>query len=275
MDRLLMELTNLRDYYSNLLMLRQNERAKIEGGYITIENRAGRTFFYENHGSKRKGITKDKPRVAQLSRANYLDLEIKGLSSALSKLNRILEGLRGDRGDARERFDKRFSGAGDVRTKAILTPLQLRSAGRQSQNSFMPESLNVTTKSGIMVRSLSEQTWADMYHELGIPFRYEMKIKVDVTGMGQIPGAYHEGGRFYKDYYPDFTLFLADNSIIIHEHLGLINDENYIYKAGERIIAYTDSGLITPDRLLLTFPDDVRNPERFRRLLKKKVQPYV
>lgn len=71
------------------------------------------------------------------------------------------------------------------------------------------------TNRGERVRSKSEKIIADRLNFLGIPYRYEAPIKLNVNG-------------HFKIFYPDFTI-LNPNTCkeIILEHFGMIDNDEY------------------------------------------------
>lgn len=171
---------------------------------------------------------------------------------------------------------KRFGESGLELRNGIWTPKQIAMNEMQSQNTKNPERLTVFTRDGIYTRSYSERDWGNIYHELWIPYQYEKRFLLDVTDLGDIQrGVTVRNGRLYKYYYPDFVLIMADGSFFIHEHLGLIDKKEYRDAVGERICAFQANNIVPPDRFLITTPDDVRDPRRFRQLLINKVCPLV
>ncbi len=125
------------------------------------------------------------------------------------------------------------------------------------------------------MRSMQETNLDNIFDEYGLPVRYEMAFKVDVTGMKGVKGAFNEGGRLYKIYYPDFTILLPDGSYVIWEHLGRIDLEIYRNHLGEKMAAYLSSGAISQDRLILTFPADVSNPAIIHKIIQEKILPLL
>ena len=108
-------------------------------------------------------------------------------------------------------------------------------------SSYKPEEKIYTTKRGEMVRSKSEMMIADMYCELGIPYRYECEL-------------YLRGGGCK---YPDFTLLNRKaRKVIYHEHFGKMDDEKYRKKNLRKLEVYRRSGVFVGKNLILTFEED-------------------
>lgn len=94
------------------------------------------------------------------------------------------------------------------------------------------------TKKDEMVRSKSEVLLADMYYELGIPYRYEAALQLS-NG---------------KKKYPDFTLLnVKTREVIYHEHLGLLDDEEYRKSNLVKFDEYRRSGIYFGKNLIITY----------------------
>lgn len=275
MNTELMRLKEMQKRCKVMVKRLRSERSKIPCGSINLSPRDSNTFFYERNGSTRKGITRDPERVIELARAKYLELTIREYEEYLEIIRKAIASCESGAKDPEEYILKRFEGTSLDLRRVLWTPQQFQANSMQSQNRYMPEHLNKKTNNGKLVRSFSEQIFGNLYEELMIPYWYEKKWTIDVTEMGDIPGAYHYNGRWYKDYYPDFSIPLADGRFKIHEHSGLIEEHDYRGDVGEKMIAYTSSGLFSMEDIILTFPGDVRDIERFRTYLLTDVKPYV
>ena len=130
--------------------------------------------------------------------------------------------------------------------QAMVTPLladnevssQKWSSLPFSASTYEPQEKIFQTKRGEMVRSKSELMIADMYFELGIPYRYECGVTLL---NGQVK-------------HPDFTLFHAPRRMVIyHEHLGRMDKEDYVNRNVRKIREYSKIGIYPGYNLLLTF----------------------
>lgn len=107
-----------------------------------------------------------------------------------------------------------------------------------SGNPFHADELIYETKRGELVRSKSEAIIADIYHDLGIPYRYEAPFK-------------QKDGTIK---YPDFTaLKLSTRELIYHEHLGLLDDSGYRRENLRKIITYSENGIFLGKNLIFTY----------------------
>ena len=112
------------------------------------------------------------------------------------------------------------------------------------------EQLIYQTKSGIMVRSKSERMIADFLTEHGIPFRYEAKLVIH--------------GRTY---YPDFTILCEDGTLLLWEHFGLMEQDEYFKHACEKIKAYRKKGYMQHTNLICTWEEDLLQAEQLEEIL--------
>lgn len=122
--------------------------------------------------------------------------------------------------------------------------------------SYKPEELTRGTRRGEMVRSKTEAFQANVYYELGIPYRYECALRLQ-SGMV---------------FYPDFTLLdIANRRVIFHEHFGLLDDEDYRHKTMLKIDEYERNGIYVGKNLIITSEslEHPFNPERFRKRIKE------
>lgn len=94
-------------------------------------------------------------------------------------------------------------------------------------NPYFPEEKVYVTKRGDYVRSKSEVLLADMYFNLGIPYRYEAQLCL----------------KSGKKKYPDFTLLkTVTREVIYHEHMGLMDDNEYRHANLVKLDEYRRNG---------------------------------
>ena len=107
-----------------------------------------------------------------------------------------------------------------------------------STSSYEPEEKIFQTRRGEMVRSKSELLIADMYYELGIPYRYECALKL----------------KNGKVKHPDFTLYHAGRRMVLyHEHLGRLDDEGYRLRNMKKLRQYEESEICLGKNLLVSW----------------------
>ena len=257
----------------DLLNCYRDELRELPTGSLVVNRQPKGIVFYEYKDGVSRGITKETGLVLKLARAQYLHekrAELEKISESIVCMRAEVQDCKWK--DIRDAFEEKGL---DLR-EMLWSPFQRKNSGHQSQNTYKEgEKVYATKVDGIMMRSKSERAWGNLYEEALIPYAYEHKITLDVTGMKDVVGAREYNGRFYKDYYPDFIIFLADGSILVHEHLGRIDLAEYREKTAERIIAMISSGFIKPEQLILTFEDDVKDTSRFMEMIHSKILPYV
>lgn len=104
-------------------------------------------------------------------------------------------------------------------------------------NPFRTEELIYETDRGDFVRTKTERDIANIYYELRIPYKYECAL---VLNDGRVK-------------YPDFTLLdVKRRRIIYHEHLGLLDKEEYRIENLQKIDKYREAGIYTGKNLIIT-----------------------
>ncbi|MBP3900302.1 MAG: hypothetical protein J6D53_02420 [Blautia sp.] len=92
------------------------------------------------------------------------------------------------------------------------------------------------TNNGERVRSKSEVMIADSLRQADIPYRYECPLKLRNMII-----------------HPDFTILrISDRAELYWEHLGMMDDPDYCYRALLRIRQYEDHGIYPGINLILT-----------------------
>lgn len=107
-------------------------------------------------------------------------------------------------------------------------------------NSYRPEHLKYQTLKGHLVRSKSERFIADTLFRLKIPYRYEFPLSI-------------EGYKLH----PDFTILKPDGNYILWEHFGLLNNEDYLKNAMNKVKLYKSAGFSQHTNLICTTEEDL------------------
>lgn len=103
------------------------------------------------------------------------------------------------------------------------------------------DSPNIYSDKGERVRSKSEKIIADKLAALNIPYKYEAALTL-------------KNGYVI---HPDFTILDMKRRCEVYlEHCGLVNQSTYANSMTRRVNWYALSGIVTGDRLLLTFETD-------------------
>lgn len=113
---------------------------------------------------------------------------------------------------------------------------QWASADYQS-NPYFPEQKNIRLTEKLSVRSKSEAHIALALMQKGIPFRYECELLL-------------HGSVFY----PDFTIkHPFTGKIIYWEHFGMMHEETYKKRTGEKLQKYISAGFIPGINFITTY----------------------
>lgn len=121
-------------------------------------------------------------------------------------------------------------------------------------NEFYRNDVEIYTYKGERVRSKSECIIANLLYQEGIPYRYEQPLYLH--GLGWV--------------YPDFTILnVRLRKEFYLEHMGLMDDPEYMEKALNKINVYIENGIFPGDQLLLTHETGMHplNPRQVMRII--------
>ena len=143
-------------------------------------------------------------------------------------------------------------------TEAAQKRQEARIAAQQhditSGRAYHPEHLKHKNMKGEINRSKSEVIVDNVYQSLKIPYSYEEKVYWPKDAP---PEAWEIKRRLnIPDYYiPDFTVTLPDGTKKYHEHLGKMDDEEYMETWKKKMILYYWAGIIPGQNLIITADD--------------------
>lgn len=214
-------------------------------GRIRVCKKGDRTYYYlRTDPSDKKGkYLVQKTDLAQvLIRKDYLERVVRLTGKEMSILDRYIALLK--KGTAEDVYSKLSSARKELVKPLLVTDeicAQIWEREPFQQSTYMPEMKIYPTKKGDMVRSKSEVLFADLYTDLGIPYRYEEVITFpDGTIMT-----------------PDFTLWdKKRRRVLYHEHFGKMDDPVYRKKNLKKIDDYRRNGIYSGKNLIMTFEGD-------------------
>lgn len=192
-----------------------------DGTLITRTRKNGNQYYSLKLNEKEKGITKDPALICALSRKQQLETSIHNRKSNIELLKATSKALSSNNIDN------------------VLSP-----DPEQSQNSYATENLIYKCSNGLLVRSKSERIIANKLLEYNIVFKYEFPIEINSY-----------------IYYPDFTIYRVDGKKILWEHNGLMDKEDYYYKALQKIQKYKSIGFVQHKNLICTEENDIRDED--------------
>ena len=235
------------------IIIGQRAAKKLPEGRLRVNHNKGVVEYYmitKKSDTRGKYLRKsEKELIKKLAQGEYIDKQIKCAKRELEEIDKIMKMLRRlvsreDKKSILYRSDKVYSLMSSERQK-LVDPILISEREyaekwekeEYKKNEYKPEEKVYSTKKGDMVRSKSEVMLADMYYELGIPYRYEAELRLD-------------NGRTT---YPDFTVLdVANRRIIYHEHMGLLDDEEYRYHNLRKIEEYRKNDIFAGKNLFIT-----------------------
>lgn len=243
MNQLFYELNKRKKYLQDLLREIESELHTFPQGNLRVTNIKGVPRYYHitKHGDTQgKYIQKkDKKLAFQLAQKDYVQKLYREAEGELEDVDRFLDVHR------KEELENIYVGLNQYRQE-LVNPLVISEEMYVKQwenevynvNPYHLEEKVYSTKKEELVRSKSEVMLADMYYELEIPYRYEAELIL-------------ENG---KKKYPDFTLLkTSTREIIYHEHLGLMDDEQYRKANLIKLDEYRKNGIYLGKNLIITY----------------------
>lgn len=223
----------------------KREYRSIKGGNLIIRHRKQWTVFCEEVHGKERGITTDKKRVYMLARKRYLKKEItylQGICETLEKSIAIIE-----------KKDENCSNVPAEVPESMYSAEELAWLKQGNRkNTIAPEALKYETVSGIKVRSKSERVIADKLTQYGLLFKYEAPIDLGIRSV-----------------YPDFAILRDDGQIVIWEHFGLMDKDDYAERTAQKIIMYQRYGYATHSNLICTWERDIETPQKIEHIIER------
>ena len=187
--------------------------------------------------------TKERALVEAIVKKGYAEKVVRKIDVELTELDRYIAIVQKD--EANREYGKMCEPRREMVEPVLLTDeeaAQRWAAEPYTLSQYKPEFRKYPTKRGELVRSKSEVMLANMFYELGIPYRYEQVVKT----------------RDGKVYAPDFTLWhKRRREEQYHEHFGMMDDPDYRRDRFLRQIdAYRKSGIYFGKNLTATFEGD-------------------
>ncbi len=241
MDSIERELMQRRQTLEKAIEMAQKAIEAAPEGTLQVDGSKSipRYFHIKKDPPSKEYITKKNSIIAELlANKEYADKLLPKAKKELDEIDRYLEFLDHDRADSV--YAKLKSGRKSIVSPILLdeeTSRQLWNAQRYEQSLKYPEHLKFSTRRGDLVRSKSEALIANIYFEFGIPYRYEcaLTLKDNVVC------------------YPDFTLLdTAHRRIMYHEHLGRLDNPDYLAEQMWKYRMYQKNGIYTGKNLIIT-----------------------
>jgi len=243
MNQLFHELNKRKEYLRDLIREIDNKMYIAPQGALRVSKINGIPRYY--HMTK-PGDTqgkyiqkKDKNLACQLAQKDYMQKLRREAERELENINCYLTN------HPKTNLENIYDNLNQYR-KEIVTPIiytdEMYAEKWKNEvyvtNPYYPEEKVYPTKKDELVRSKSEVLLANMYYELGIPYRYEAELLL-TNG---------------KKKYPDFTLLdIHRRKVIYHEHLGLMDNEEYRHANLIKLDEYRRNGIYPGKNLIITY----------------------
>lgn len=125
-----------------------------------------------------------------------------------------------------------------------------KAKAKAAQKKYARQYKHITDK-GDQVASKSEEIIANLLFARGISYEYEKQLSI--------------GNRLLK---PDFTVWRKDGSMLLWEHAGLMDVDDYAKKFREKLKLYESAGFIPQKNLIITMDEDgAFSAEEARRMI--------
>jgi len=233
--------------YKGMLSAVNDELSQLPDGSLI---RKGTRYYHFLKGTE-IGITKNKLLIKKLCRKRYLLVFKKDLERNISIISgpskKIIEKSHEER---ITNLSKAYDGLPEAYFyHPTIEPWLKKSYPTMS---FKMEGRKYKMKNGTLLRSKSEYMIANTLEEYGIPYRYEIPMK-----MGS------------KTIYPDFTIkHPYTGKTIIWEHFGALHQPKYEASMNEKMKGYLAQGYIPFETIIYTFEFDIESTIRLERLAK-------
>lgn len=241
-DRLRSEMTDRYKIISGLISRAEKKINTFPEGRIRTKHDRGKTYYYfsdGDRGEKERLLGKsDDDTVKALVQKSYLQKVVRSAKAEQAALKKALDSYP-------KLLPEQIYGTLPEERRALINPIV------QTDEEFVKQWLAIPfkpkeikegtafyeTMKGERVRSKSEQIIADRLFAKGIPYKYECPLKV---------------GR--DTYHPDFTILrLSDRQEIYYEHIGKLDDPQYVNDNAPKYNAYYRNGILPGVKLFMTF----------------------
>lgn len=246
-----MLLSRIKSYYEKEYVRLEKELRQMPEGRLCIREKDGKVYYYQRIGKSQKGITRNEAIVYSLARKEYLEREV----AKIGRLNKTLAQICDIEEDEKQVQEASIIGVpkGLDASRVKFSDAQLEWAkGVQSQNDYNEHEKKYMTSSGLKVRSKSERYIAEYLEQRGILFKYEPAICFGEVTL-----------------YPDFLILFNDGRVVIWEHFGLFDNEEYRAKAFRKIETYRKNGFVQHKNLICTFEEDLLDVNTLDEILER------
>lgn len=234
----------------------QKRLQTVRNGFLRIKKKRGRVEYYfvavGEKGGNGKYLKKRERGIAE--RIAQRDYDEKLIRNAEERIKAITTFIK--KYDATS-IQKIYAKTSPYRQELITNPvlpdeeyIKQWQAVEYESKAFADDAPEIITERGERVRSKSEKIIADKLYTMGIPYRYECPLIL--SGNVKL--------------YPDFTILkMPERKEIYLEHLGMMDDENYIRTAMYKLSTYEKNNIYLGVNLFVSH-ETRKNPLNTRTL---------
>ena len=250
------------NYLNNLCEFLEGRIRNAPSGHLRISTQRGKIKYYHRDETiikNGKYISDSSRSVAEaLAQKEYEEQALAAAREELTYLKRALEAYPDE--TAEDKYDKLSTKRKELVVPTVKSARLFRDewinaqfARKRSDN----DGSELYTNKGEKVKSKSELIIANQLYTDGIPYRYECAL--ELAGTGTI--------------HPDFTILnVRTRQEIYWEHLGMMDNQEYIQKALRRIAAYEREGYYLGERLIVSW--ETSKISLSVRLVQMKIKEY-
>ena len=259
-DQLRRELEREQNIYRSL----SKELKKIPQGKLTVHEAHKSLYFsaYTKNGKAELGrigakgsACNARKLVSELTARYCIEKMKRNIEANLRLLSHFIKHFRPyDPNDLIPGFPKAYREVTDGIFTHTGFPEYARWTGMYGADDFRNNGRIHKTASGALVRTRVEVAIADNYTMRGLPFIYEKRL---ILPDGII-------------LHPDFTIPVPGTTrVIYHEHLGMLNKDDYRASASWKLSAYMSAGIYPGRDLMLTAeePDGGLDMEKLNQMI--------
>jgi hypothetical protein len=225
----------------------EEELKQLPEGFLNIRYFKGKPYYTwqipatgRRRKLFRKGISNDDEQINKLARKRYLSAAINIINKDISVLRRALDNYREiDEKALMEEYVSKYPEISEKLRYGNTSNDEWTSEYKMPID-FYKEGLKSTSARGSLMRSKGEIIIASRLDFYKVPYRYEAPIE-------------------HPDIYrvPDFTIKRPrDNKIIYWEHLGMVNNKDYMRENMRKLSEYDDVGVKPWNNLILTYDQE-------------------
>ena len=233
----------------------KKELNSLNAGQLVCRERKGKIYYSEITEQGERGITKDRDKIGQLIRAEYIKKELELLRENKKVMSCCIEKYVDD-------FDKKI--IEDIIVRHPHLPIDQivqahcrkeredESNDNYEKNPYYPENLKFKTINGVALRSKSEREIGNALESLGLEYDSDILIKCGENR-----------------WYADFIIKRPNGTKVLWEHFGREHDTIYMAKNAVRIRDYISLGLRPWEDLIWTLDSDIEDSRNIRRIIRR------